>query len=548
MLANVFTKSVRDRWVGAAIAAFTLGLLLIGGMAVYRDVDLSLYYDLPQSMLALMGIVEGGGAGGLAYGAIYGTMGAITIAGVAISMGSASIAGEERQGTLGLLLGNPKSRTYVIVSKMASMGLLLAAASLVLWAAGLLAPELLGVDTAGMHIGVMCMLMGVNAAFYGFLALAVGGWTGNVSVASGTAVAVMMISFLASGILPLVDSISGLAKAFPWYYFSASQPLYNGIDWGHLAVLLAGIAVLAATAVIGVNRRDLRGGGGTTLVDRLRANPLTQKLMDRIAGSARVSRIAVKTGSEHQGLLFIVSAVLFYTALLVGPMYALIDDALTSFAAGLPDALLAMVGGADMSTPEGWLQTEVFSLMVPIGLIIVTATIGARALAGEEQNHTMGLLLANPIGRSRIIIEKTITMVAYMIVAGVAIMIGTLLGSWLGGLGVSVAGILAATTLGLLLALVFGGVALAVGAATGRTQVAAMAAAGAAVVAYLIASFLPVNASTEAWASVSPWHYYLSSDPLTNGMSWVHAGVLLVLFLGLAAVSIPLFQRRDLQG
>ncbi len=39
------------------------------------------------------------------------------LAGLAIAMGSASIAGEESAGTMGLLLGNPKSRTYVLASK-----------------------------------------------------------------------------------------------------------------------------------------------------------------------------------------------------------------------------------------------------------------------------------------------------------------------------------------------------------------------------------------------------------------------------------------------
>ena len=59
-----------------------------------------------------------------------------------------------------------------------------------------------------------------------------------------------------------------------------------------------------------------------------------------------------------------------------------------------------------MSTAEGFYEAETYGLMVPISVIVVTAVIGSRALAGEEQNRTMGLLLANPIKRSRVVLEK----------------------------------------------------------------------------------------------------------------------------------------------
>ena len=47
-------------------------------------------------------------------------------------MGSATIAGEERDGTIGVLLGNPKSRTDVLASKAISTVALTGVAALVL--------------------------------------------------------------------------------------------------------------------------------------------------------------------------------------------------------------------------------------------------------------------------------------------------------------------------------------------------------------------------------------------------------------------------------
>ena len=121
MLANVFAKTTRDRWKGVAIGVVAITSLLFFGMSVYRDIDLSVYTNLPEVFRTLMDIPKDADVGSLAYGAIYGSYGTLIMAALALSMGSASIAGEERKGTIGLLLGNPKSRVSVLFSKAASL-------------------------------------------------------------------------------------------------------------------------------------------------------------------------------------------------------------------------------------------------------------------------------------------------------------------------------------------------------------------------------------------------------------------------------------------
>ena len=56
MLANVFTKTIRDRWMAMFIGAVTIGLLLLAGMAAYRSIDLSIYQDMPAVFTSLMNI------------------------------------------------------------------------------------------------------------------------------------------------------------------------------------------------------------------------------------------------------------------------------------------------------------------------------------------------------------------------------------------------------------------------------------------------------------------------------------------------------------
>ncbi len=548
MLANVFTKTTQDWWKGMAIAVVTLGALFLMGMTVYRDIDISIYTSLPDAFLSLFGIPKDADIASLAYGAIYTGYGSITLAAVVLVLGGASIAGEERKGTLGLLLGNPKSRTYVLVSKAGALVLVTGLGALVLWAVGRITPEFLDVNVSGIHVEALILAMAVNALFYGALAMAIGAWTGSRGLASGVTAGIMVLSFVAVGLLPLIESLDFLAKAFPWYYFSGSDPYLNGVNWGHIAVLTTGIAIFAAAAVIGFNRRDLKGQTvGVTMTDRLRANPMTRQVAERLAGSARVSRIWTKTISEYQGLLFITAALMFFVmGVMIGPMYNLLDEALLSLSDSLPEAVMAAFGGGDMSTPEGWYQIETFGLMAPIAVMAATVMIGGRALAGEEANRTMGLLLANPIRRSTVVLQKTFAMVIAGLVVGIATFAGVVGGSLVGGLGMSIGNIAATSLLVTLLGLAFGALALALSAATGRVPVAIYGAVGLALVFFLLNAFLPISDRLAGWAKVSPFYYYLGSDPLVNGMHWGHGALLAGLVVALIALSAMLFRRRDL--
>jgi ABC-2 type transport system permease protein len=551
MLANVFTKTFRDRWRSMAIAAAALALMLLLAMSVYASFDFDLYNDLPEAFRSLMNIPDNADAGSLAIGVLYGLYGAFTLGGLAISMGSASIAGEEKDGTIGILLGNPKSRTYILLSKMANMLLLTAVGVLVLFVAAYAVSGVLDVDLGEMQIGPYALHLFANVILYGMLALAVGAWTGSRGLASGVSAGIMVVGFIAVGVFPLIEGWENVAKIFPWYYFDGADPMNNGVSLGHLTVLFGSSIALGAAAFVGVNRRDLKGQTvGTTLLDRLRANPLTQKLVDRLAGSTRVSRIWIKTASDHQGLVIVVAYVMFLLmGVLMGPLYALMDQVLLDYTDQLPEALWAFVGseGGGMGTPEGFYEVETFGLTVPIATMVVAIVIGARALAGEEANRTMGLLLSSPITRRKVVVEKAYAMVALTLIVGVATWAGVWIGSLLGGLGMNPLHIAAASLLGSLVGTVFGALALAVSAATGRVRVAVFATVGVGLVAYLVNSISILNDTVEGIAAFTPFDYYLTGDPLNNGMHWGHAAILLGATLLLIVAAVWLFDRRDLR-
>jgi len=109
-----------------------------------------------------------------------------------------------------------------------------------------------------------------------------------------------------------------------------------------------------------------------------------------------------------------------------------------------------------------------------------------------------------------------------------------------------VAALSAAVVASWLVAIVFGTIALGVGAATGRRGLARGLGALAAVVAYLLSSLAEVVRWLEPVRPVSPWYHALGVDPLNGGFQALHLLVLVAIILVAAAGAVVAFDRRDL--
>ena len=85
-----------------------------------------------------------------------------------------------------------------------------------------------------------------------------------------------------------------------------------------------------------------------------------------------------------------------------------------------PDALRAFAGGVrvDFATGPGYLNSQVFTFMVPLLFLIFAIRLGSRATAAEEQTGTMDLLLSAPVPRVRVIGHTFAAMAAATLVLG----------------------------------------------------------------------------------------------------------------------------------
>jgi ABC-2 type transport system permease protein len=225
------------------------------------------------------------------------------------------------------------------------------------------------------------------------------------------------------------------------------------------------------------------------------------------------------------------------------------NDSLDRLVQDYPGALKAFIafgGTVDYTSAAGYLGSELFSFMVPLLLLLAAIGAGARAIAGEEEQGTLDLLLANPISRRRLVLEKLAALAAEVVVLAFALWSALAIGTAIAGMDIGRGKLAAATLDAALLALLFGVLAVLVGAATGRRGVAVAVPAAAAVAAYLVNALAAIVGALEPVQKASPFYHYVAGDPLRRGLALDHTALLALTAVGLALLAPVAFGRRDL--
>lgn len=246
---------------------------------------------------------------------------------------------------------------------------------------------------------------------------------------------------------------------------------------------------------------------------------------------------------------WIVGAAL-YTALIVA-IWPVIDgnEDFQNLAESYPEALQAMFGGADafaeFTTPTGFLNTYLFSMILPFIATALAVSVGGAVIAGEEESGVMDLLLSHPVSRRRAVLEKALALLIAVLLVGASQVLV------IGGLGplvdltVSWSGIVAATIGTVLFAVFHGFLAMLAGAAQGRKGPAMGVAWGVAIGGYLLSILASLADELDFLRYASPLYHATVGNPVENGLpaNTVFLGVAAVVLLGCTLVA---FARHDL--
>lgn len=265
MLSSVFAKAIWERrrgYVWWAIGLGSLTLLTAGfwpSLADSAEDFQRLLENLPQGILSLFGSSDSAALltpTGFLNSRLYASIGAIVICLFAVSMGTAAIAGEERDGTLDLLLAQPVSRSRIVLESFAAMALMtfgLAVTVGVILAVldpivdtGLGLPNILGATVGVTMLGLV----------FGTAALALSGFGARRGTVMGVSSGLVLGTWFINGLAPLISELEWMQRFTPFFWFLETEPLDAGVG-PELVVLAVTIAVFLAAALWSFDRRDV---------------------------------------------------------------------------------------------------------------------------------------------------------------------------------------------------------------------------------------------------------------------------------------------------
>ncbi|MDP9795013.1 ABC-2 type transport system permease protein [Catenuloplanes nepalensis] len=247
---------------------------------------------------------------------------------------------------------------------------------------------------------------------------------------------------------------------------------------------------------------------------------------------------------DRRALLGWAAGVAVFTAVYSG-FYASFQGAADLKQDALPREVLEFLGVADLLSPAGYLQASVFSLLGPLLVIMCAVTLTVRTIAGPEEDGGMELLLANPVSRiafagQRLAAAGTSATLVAAVPGLVLLVVVPVV-----GMDIPLSNVAAAGAGLVALVWCFTGIAFLAGAATGRRG-PVLAITGAIAVATYMAHALSGVIDGTAWMRwLSPFHYFIGTDPLHTG--WHPAELLGLVAVGAvtAAAGVLLFDRRD---
>jgi len=266
LLTSVYGKSL---WLRRrSIVAWSLGLCGIAALTMLfwpmlsRSIgDFQAIIDMfPSEIFAAFGIGDPKDlltAGGFISSRVYATVGLVLMLAFAVGMGAASIAGEERHGTLELQLATPLTRRRLLLESFAAMLTLIAVLGIALCLVMALGNAAIDLDLSLEAIVAATLGLALTGVFFGALALALGAATGSTVVARGVPAAVAVGGILFNGLGQVVAGFAPFRYLSPIYWFLGdTPPLLRGFSAGPL-VLLGAALVAVGIGAVGFERRDL---------------------------------------------------------------------------------------------------------------------------------------------------------------------------------------------------------------------------------------------------------------------------------------------------
>jgi ABC-2 type transport system permease protein len=260
---RVFAKAVTDSrrgWIGWAVAMAAVAAMYAGFWpSIGNNPDMTKALEAyPESLKEALHMQDLTQPANYLGTTVFGLLIPLLLAVFAISAGVKAVAGDEEAGTLDLVLAHPVSRVSLALQRFAAIAAALAVITglLALAVIGLRGPADFTEVSAGKILAI-CFQLALFGLFFAALSYAVGAWTGKRTAAIAVGAAVVVFAYLGDSFLPQVDALKWTEPISPFDWYLGGEPLVNGVQLGHAALLLGSALLLVAIGTWRFNRRDV---------------------------------------------------------------------------------------------------------------------------------------------------------------------------------------------------------------------------------------------------------------------------------------------------
>jgi ABC-2 type transport system permease protein len=213
---------------------------------------------------------------------------------------------------------------------------------------------------------------------------------------------------------------------------------------------------------------------------------------------------------------------------------------------GMED-LMEAFGVQSISTPEGYVDGQVYALLLPLLFSAMAITMVSALTAGDENAGRLELLHALPLSRRQVWLGRWTA--AMVVLALVAVVGGasTLVSLPLFSLTeVSASRVVMATIGCALLAAFHGSVAYAAAGFGASRGLSAGVGIFVLVAGYLMSYVLPISDALAGARDWSPWYWAIGEQPVTNGIEVWRLFLTAALTIVLIAIGTWAIDRRDI--
>lgn len=257
----------------------------------------------------------------------------------------------------------------------------------------------------------------------------------------------------------------------------------------------------------------------------------------------------MKTLNEKKRGILILGALLFGLTFYVLIIFPEMGQVMESFDTMLDNPAFKVFAQSitSMASIEGFLAIEIYQWGIDFLLAGFTIFFAASFIAGEIEDKTIDILLANPISRTRVLLEKYAALMIMVALVNITIFAGVLAGIYYIGEDISIAWVAYTHILALPFLLAMGSYSTLISAVLDDSRKAFSIGFGILIGSFIIDS---VSMMSEKYADVGKFtlfYYYDAGKILVHHeINWNHAIILCAVAVVLLVIAVLWFRRRDI--